>query len=56
MRREPVVDCSSISAPNTTRGAPVSIAGEAFMTLPPIVPTCRVAGEPTSALASARAV
>ncbi len=56
MRLDPVVDCSSTSAPRTTSGAPVSIAGDAFITLPPIVPTLRVDGEPTSALASASAV
>jgi hypothetical protein len=43
-------------APKTISGAPVSIAGEAFMTLPPIVPTLRVAWEPTIAEASASAV
>ena len=37
-------------------GPPVSIAGEAFITLPPIVPWARVACEPTIADASARAV
>ena len=52
--REPPVERSSTSASSTSSGAPVSIAGEAFMTLPPIVPTWRVAGEPTSALPSAR--
>ena len=49
------IDCSSTSAPSTSSGAPVSIAGEAFITLPPSVPTLRVDGEPTSALASASA-
>ena len=37
-------------------GPPVSIAGEAFITLPPIVPFARVACEPTIADASASAV
>ena len=37
-------------------GPPVSIAGDAFMTLPPIVPTWRVAWLPTMAEASASAV
>ena len=34
----------------------MSIAGEAFITLPPIVPCARVACDPTIAEASARAV
>ena len=34
----------------------MSIAGDAFMTLPPIVPCARVAWEPTIADASASAV
>ena len=37
-------------------GPPVSIAGDAFITLPPIVPCARVACEPTIAQASASAV
>ena len=47
---------SSTSAPSTTSGAPVSIAGEPFMTLPPSVPTLRVDGDPTSAEPSASAL
>ena len=42
----------STEAPSTCNGAPVSIAGEAFITLPPSVPRLRVDGEPTSALPS----
>ena len=40
-------------APRQMSGPPVSIAGEAFMRLPPIVPCARVAWEPTIAEASA---
>ncbi len=43
-------------APRHMSGPPVSIAGEAFMRLPPIVPCARVACEPTIAEASASAV
>ena len=43
-------------APKHSSGPPVSIAGEAFITLPPIVPCARVACEPTIAEASASAV
>ena len=54
--REPERDCSVAVAPKQTSGPPVSIAGEAFITLPPIVPCARVAWEPTIAQASASAV
>ena len=54
--REPDGDRSVAVAPKQTSGPPVSIAGEAFITLPPIVPCARVACEPTIAQASARAV
>ena len=47
---------SATVAPRQISGPPVSIAGEAFITFPPIVPCARVACEPTIALASARAV
>ena len=43
-------------APRQISGAPVSIAGEAFITLPPMVPLARVACDPTMADASARPV
>ena len=43
-------------ASKQTSGPPVSMAGDAFMTLPPIVPWARVACEPTIAEASASAV
>ena len=52
----PAGDCSVTVAPKQTSGPPVSIAGEAFITLPPIVPCARVACEPTIAQASASAV
>ncbi len=55
-RRAAPGERSSTSAPSTTSGAPVSIAGEAFITLPPSVPTLRVEGDPTSAEPSASAV
>ena len=54
--RLPFTDRSSAAAPSTVSGAPVSIAGDPFITLPPSVPTWRVDGEPTSADASAIAV
>ena len=54
--REPEGDCSVAVAPKQTSGPPVSIAGDAFITLPPIVPCARVACEPTIADASASAV
>src|ERR687888_1400916 len=43
-------------ASNTSNGATVSAAGDAFIRLPPIVPVPRVAGEPTIAAPSASAV
>ena len=54
--RVPVAERSVTVAPRQISGPPVSIAGEAFITFPPIVPWARVACEPTIALASARAV
>ena len=55
-RRAAPGERSSTSAPRTTSGAPVSIAGEPFITLPPSVPTLRVEGDPTSAEPSASAL
>ena len=54
--RSPDRTAASRSAPRHSSGPPVSIAGDAFITLPPIVPLARVACEPTIADASARAV
>ena len=48
--------CVGVMARRAVDAAARRAAGEAFMTLPPMVPTLRVAGEPTSALASAMAV
>ena len=56
LRSSPSGDCSVAVAPKQISGPPVSIAGEAFITLPPIVPCARVAWEPTIAQASASAV
>ena len=55
-RRSPDAERSIASAPKTMSGPPISIAGEAFMTLPPIVPCALVARDPTIAEASAIAV
>ncbi len=54
--RVPSTERRVAEASRQISGPPVSIAGEAFITLPPIVPCARVACEPTIALASARAV
>ena len=54
--RSPDADRRSADAPKHSSGPPVSIAGEAFITLPPIVPCARVAWDPTIAEASASAV
>ena len=54
--RSPSTEASFTEAPSTTSGAPVSMAGEAFITLPPMVPVPRVAGDPIRAAASASAV
>ena len=43
VRSPPAAERSVTRASRTSSGAPVSIAGEAFITLPPIVPTLRVA-------------
>ena len=55
-RRSPASETRTASAPRQISGPPVSMAGEAFMTLPPIVPMWRVAWLPTIAEASASAV
>ena len=55
-RRLPDAERSVATASKQISGPPVSIAGEAFMTLPPMVPALRVAWLPTMADASARAV
>ena len=52
----PVGERSVADAPKQTSGPPVSIAGDAFIRLPPTVPCARVAWEPTIAQASASAV
>ena len=52
----PAGERSVADAPKQTSGPPVSIAGEAFIRLPPIVPCARVACEPTIAHASVSAV
>ena len=55
--RVPPPALRSVTTPPRHRsGPPVSIAGDPFMTLPPIVPCARVAWEPTIADASASAV
>ena len=54
-QRVPAVERSVAVGAQHTSGEPVSIAGEAFITLPPSVPTLRVAWEPTIADASASA-
>jgi len=56
MSRVPPVERRVTVAPRQINGPPASIAGEAFMRFPPIVPCARVACDPTIALASARAV
>ncbi len=53
--RSPVAERSVTVAPRQISGPPVSIAGDAFIKLPPTVPWARVACEPTIAHASARA-
>ena len=52
----PLVERTSTSAPKQSSGPLVSAAGDALAMLPPIVPTFRVAGEPTIEAASAMAV
>ena len=54
--RAPVPERRCADASKQSNGPPVSIAGDAFMTLPPIVPWARVACDPTIAEASASAV
>ena len=54
--RSPAADRRVAVAPKQSNGPPVSIAGDAFITLPPIVPFARVAWDPTIADASARPV
>ena len=56
IERSPDADRRVAVAPKHRSGAPVSIAGDAFITLPPIVPCARVAWDPTIAEASASAV
>ncbi len=54
--RVPLGPWSTATAPWQRSGPPVSIAGDAFITLPPIVPFARVACEPTIDDASAMPV
>ena len=56
IRRSPAVERSSTWASKQSSGPLVSAAGDALAMLPPSVPTCRVAGEPTIDAASAMAV
>ena len=52
----PSIDCNTATADKHSNGAVVSAAGDAFITLPPMVPVQRVAAEPTIELASAIAL